>query len=226
MTAAGKPRPRSRWPLALLSILLVLLAGVAVATAQLYWSSLRTGVGQMRASVAAAQEQQRRLLERLRAAERALAQRAAAPQTPGSPATATATDAPETPAPTVDGAALRRRLPADERGRLVARLRELTLAVGRLPLAPGTGQWAPRAVPAKQLLREQLAIAAAAAGAGDVRLLDATLFAAERLTGPPHRARDDGGAVLARRLAELRSRLRVPAAAVRHGPVDSARPAR
>jgi len=108
----------------------------------------------------------------------------------------------------------------------MARLRELTLAAGRLSSAPGPGRWSPRPAPTKQLLREQLAIAAAAAGAGDVRLLDATLFAAERLTGPPHRARDDSGTALARSLAGLRSRLRVPAAVARHGPADSARPAR
>jgi pyruvate/2-oxoglutarate dehydrogenase complex dihydrolipoamide acyltransferase (E2) component len=226
VTKAGKPRPRSRWPLALLSILLVLLAGVAIATAQLYWEGLRMGVGQMRASIAAAQEQQRQLLERLRAAEGALAQRAAAPQTPASPATTSASGTSATAAPPAGGTSLRRALPADERGRLMARLRELTLAAGRLSSAPGPGRWSPRPAPTKQLLREQLAIAAAAAGAGDVRLLDATLFAAERLTGPPHRARDDSGTALARSLAGLRSRLRVPAAVARHGPADSARPAR
>ena len=209
MTAAGKPRPPARWPLALLSVLLLVLVGAVIAAAQLYWTSLRGGVAQMRASMSAAQVQQRQLVERLRAAEAALAQRTGAEASPDAAVGGTAAK-PVAPQPVVPEPvpALRRSLPPGERGHLMARVRELGLAASRLP--PGRAPGGPRAAAARQLLREQLAIAAAAAGAGDVQLLDAALFAAERLTGAPHRVADPRGAELARQLAEVRARLRVP----------------
>jgi hypothetical protein len=53
----------------LVSVLLVLFAAGAVAIAQLYWTSLRTGIDRMQVSVATAQREQERLLARVRAAE-------------------------------------------------------------------------------------------------------------------------------------------------------------
>ncbi len=222
MIAARKPR--SLWPLVLFAALLVLLAGAAIATAQLYWSSLRAGVEQMRASLAAAQEQQLQLLERLRVAEASLAQRAGARPTAGACVSAPARGAAATPVAPQPVSSLRLSLPPDERGRLLAWLKELGLAAARLPATRGPGALPAR--PARQLLRRQLAIAAGAAAAGDVRLLDAALVAAERLTGAPHRASDEPGAALAQRLAELRARLQTPASAARHGVVGQAPPGR
>jgi hypothetical protein len=232
VTVAGEPRPRSRWPLALLSVLLVLLAVVVVATAQLYWTNLRSGVAQMRASIAAAQEQQRQLIERVRAAEAALAKRTAAQHAPGAATSVPPTSVPPKSVPDCGGAAapratsappLREALPPDERGRLAAWLQVLALDATRLRSARAPGPRLSPPGPARQLLREQLAIAAAAAATGDVQLLDATLLAAERLTGPPHRGADAAGAALAQRLAEVRERLRVAAGA---GTPAAAAPAR
>lgn len=85
MSAGAPSHRRSRLPVILLSLLLVLFAAGAVAIAQLYWSSLRTGIGRMQVSVATAQREQERLLARVRAAEAALRARAELPLTTADP---------------------------------------------------------------------------------------------------------------------------------------------
>mgnify|MGYP006271670749 FL=1 len=215
MTGRAEPARRRRWPLLLISLLLVLLALGGVVTAQLYWSGLRTGVEQMRASVTAAQQEQQRLMARVKAAEAALAERVAALAVAADSgpsdgqAAAPQGGAVEGPAaPAQPGAArLRRNLSPAERAELGARLEALARDAARLPPAR-TRRQSPRASAAsKQLLREQLAVAAAAAAADDLVLLDAALTAAQRLAGAPHRPADRPGAVMAAELAALRARL-------------------
>jgi hypothetical protein len=205
----------SRRRLLLLSGVLLLLAAVAVGTAHFYWTGLRSGVAQVREAVNVAEAEQQRLMERLRAAQAALAERAAvAPPTPadtpaaepqatGSPAgTRTVTGA-VIPTPAAALTSLIPMLSPPERARLAAWIRSLERSAARLPPAPGRGG----AAPARQLLRDQLAIAAAAAAAGDLALLDAALFAAQRLAEKPPGSR---AGVLAAQLRELRAGLREP----------------
>ncbi|WP_295880161.1 hypothetical protein [uncultured Thiohalocapsa sp.] len=215
----------------LASVLLVLLALGAVATAQLYWASLRTGVAEMRASVSAAQREQARLLARVRAAEAALAERAAALAAAGGDlASASAPEAPETkttadrpPPPSPRQVALRASLLPVERARLHARLEALGREAARLPPSAAAQ---PAAAPVnKQLLRDQLGVAAAAAAAGDVALLDAALFAAQRLAGTPHGPQDARRGALAAELAALRDGLQRPGAAAARAPMAVPRPA-
>jgi hypothetical protein len=191
----------------LFGVLLVLLTGAAVATAHFYWSSLRGGLAQMRASVAAAQAQQQQLVERLRAAQAALAERSAADVTAVAPPPAGV--APAAPAgatvPAFEPAPPRPpMLPAAERARLALRLDGLGRSAARLP---PTRRPKPGAA-ARHLVRDQLAIAATAAEAGDSALLDAALFAAQRLLGAPYRAPDVRATTLAAQVTELRRHLR------------------
>ncbi|WP_462328812.1 hypothetical protein [Thiohalocapsa halophila] len=215
MSAGAKGARRRRWPLLLISVLLVLLALGTVVTAQLYRSGLRTGLEQMRASVAAAAQEQRRLMARVQAAEAALAERAAAlaaaaeEEPSADPAKAPNGAAGGGPgrAPQGLSAGLRRSLSRVERVELAARLAALARDAARLP--PSRTRRPPGAPAAsKQLLRDQLDVAAAAAAADDVLLLDAALVAAQRLAAAPHRTPDRPGAVLAAELAALRARLR------------------
>jgi hypothetical protein len=110
-----------------------------------------------------------------------------------------------------------------ERARLHARLEALGREAARLPPS-AAGQ--PAAAPVnKQLLRDQLGVAAAAAAAGDVALLDAALFAAQRLTGTPHGPQDARRGALAAKLAALRDGLQRPGAAAARAPMAAPRPA-
>jgi hypothetical protein len=195
---------------------LVLLAAAAVATAHFYWTGLRGGVAQVHEAVAVAQAQQQRLLERLKVAQAALAERAAAPAPmPADPPPAAQ---PATAAPAAPGGSAPTRSPASaprpptraiappERRRLAVWIRALERNAARLPHAPGRGG----AASAKQLLRDQLAIAAAAAAAGDPALLDAALFAAQRLAEAASAPPDGRAGDLAAQLRELRAGLREP----------------
>jgi hypothetical protein len=230
-TAAG-----SRRRLLLLSGVLMLLAIAAVAIAHFYWTDLRGGVARMRDAVAVAQVQQQRLLERLEAAQAALAERAsgspgtlgdppaAAPPTVAPAAGAGLTAGADTRPPAVVPPAPSPRLTAPERARLAALIRGLEREAVRLRPGPGQG----RGASAKALLRDQLRIAAAAAAAGDVALLDAALFAAQRLAATPQQPRDARAGALAARLRELRAGLRAPAraapGAAAAGPVQPSAP--
>jgi hypothetical protein len=182
MTPAGSGRPRARSPL-LPALLLVLLAAAAVATAQLYWTGLRNGLAQMRGSVALAQQEQQRLMAQLRAAQAALQTRLVAPAD-------ASTDAPAAARPSAprQRSGLRRSLSPPERAQLAERLAVLQRDAARLPIAGRSAAMRGAADPvaAKRLLREQLGVARAAAAAGDPALLDAALFAAERLAAPPY----------------------------------------
>lgn len=217
MTAAAGSARRRRWSPLLIAVLLVLLTLAAVVTAQLYWSGLRTGVAQMRTSVATAQQEQRRLLARLQTAEAALAKQAAAMDTAADDAPAehrettsdgVAVGASAAPWPHAT-ASLRDRLSAAERAALATQIEALAREAARLP--PGWSPRRPRAATSKQLLRDQLAVAAAAVTADDPVLLDAALLAAQRLTDLPYRVADRRGAIIAAELAALRARLRTVA---------------
>jgi hypothetical protein len=216
----------------LVSLALAVLVLALVSTVQLYWSGLHRSVEQMRESVARAQQEQQRLLARVRAAE--AARRASptdaeddAPQTDmppdavavrqedqgGSSPTSDGSRAklPGRIAPVVEaisGATPEQLTPTQQRD-LAARLRLLSREAARLPLArQGRGESTPlRSAQSKQLLRDQLGIAQAAVAAGDAALLRAALFAAQRLSAPPYRAAEERTVELHRQLAQVRSAL-------------------
>jgi hypothetical protein len=230
--SAGAPsHRRSRLPVILLSLLLVLFAAGAVAIAQLYWSSLRTGIGRMQVSVATAQREQERLLARVRAAEAALRARAELPLTTADPQPeATARGASPAPAPGARAAAPWRELTPPARAELAARLDALARDVARLPVGPRPALPAGNSpVAAKRLLADQLAVARTAAAAGDLALLDAALYAAARLAAPPYRTptgRDgDLPATLRRLRAGLRAEPPTAPAASRPAPIRLPSPA-
>jgi hypothetical protein len=107
-------------------------------------------------------------------------------------------------------------LPVAERARLVTWIEALARTAARLPAGPRRGG----ATVAKHLLREQLVVAAVAAEAGDVILLDAALFAGQRLLAEPYRSPDSGGAALAAQLQGVRERLRGHMAAAGYPPLE------
>lgn len=203
--AASVGRGR-RWPLVLGALALAGLVLGIVVIAQLYWTELHRGVEQMQASVGRAQQEQQRLMARLRAAEaRRQGDESRAPGAVPDPG-------PSAPAPmaSMTRQALRDRLPRPERDALRLRLEALGREAARLPGArsaagPIAGSIAGAEV--KQLLRGQLRTAGAAAAAGDVPLLASSLFAAERLCGPPYRTLDGGARRLRSELIGLRRRL-------------------
>jgi len=230
--SAGAPsHRRSRLPVILLSLLLVLFAAGAVAIAQLYWSSLRTGIGRMQVSVATAQREQERLLARVRAAEAALRAQAELPLTTADPQPeATPRGASPAPAPGARAAApWRERAEAVARG-LAARLDAPLILGGYSRLAIDLNRpLASPGVAAKRLLADQLAVARTAAAAGDLALLDAALYAAARLAAPPYRTptgRDgDLPATLRRLRAGLRAEPPTAPAASRAAPIRLPSPA-
>jgi hypothetical protein len=75
MPAAPAPPRRRRLPL-LLSVLLLLLVAGGIAVGQRYWLGLRGSMDQLEASIARARAQQQAMIERVREAEAALAERA------------------------------------------------------------------------------------------------------------------------------------------------------
>jgi hypothetical protein len=199
-----------------MSVLLLLLALGTVMTAQLYWRDLRGGVEQMRASVAAAQQEQQRLMARVRAAEAVLAEREAAPvSVPAEAETAHESKQPAGKAASGHLAprgesGLRQGLTGAERAALAARLEALGRDAARLPPAPEPARRRAISAANKQLLRDQLAVAAVAAAADDIPLLDAALFGAQRLSGPPYRGAGPRGRDLAAAISVLREGLRAP----------------
>lgn len=199
-----------------MSVLLVLLALGTAMTAQLYWRDLRSGVEQMRASVAAAQQEQQRLMARVRAAEAAVAERAAAPVSiPDEVEAASKSKQPRGEAASGHLAPrgesiLRRGLTGAERVALAARLEALGRDAARLPPSPEPTRRRAIAAANKQLLRNQLAVAAAAVAADDIPLLEAALFGAQRLSGTPYRALDPRSRAIAEAITTLRERLRAP----------------
>ncbi|WP_296897943.1 hypothetical protein, partial [Thiohalocapsa sp.] len=108
------------------------------------------------------------------------------------------------------GSALRRGLTGAGRAGLAARLEARGRDAARLPPAPEPARRRAISAANKQLLRDQLAVAAVAAAADDIPLLDAALFGAQRLSGPPYRGAGPRGRDLAAAISVLREGLRAP----------------
>jgi hypothetical protein len=242
MTVLAPSHRRPRLPLILISSLFVLLSVGTIAVVQLYWSSLRIGIEQMRASVAAAQREQQRLIEQVRTAEAALQARAEALtaqadegqgtgaeqslEVHSGPSDRAVTTRPSAEVASSGAESLRRGLTPQERLRLADRLDALGREAVRLPAARGRFPVeGTDPVTSKRLLGTQLAVARAAASAGDVTLLDAALFAAARLAGPPYRSASGRERQLRAALLRLRAALREPAGDERPDPTTLVAPA-
>jgi hypothetical protein len=233
MSAAAAPR-RRRWPVALISSALLLLALGAVAVGHLYWTSLHDGLARTRGAIEQAQRRQLLLAEQVRAAQTALLAKqqelarreaalgaggAAQPADHEGPGSAPRT-AGEAASQAAGGVSLRGVDPALLLGRLEAMRRDAALLgpPRRLPASAGPlpfGDGPPlRAVAPGRLIRDQLEVARVAVLLGDAQLLDHAAAAVQRLLLGLYPSRGRAGQ-LHERLDALRASLKPPPQAVK-----------